>query len=59
MQIVEVGTGMVKLLMTLVLINVVGVMPWKMDLVRVVEVEPRMEMFLVTLVLRNGVGLMP
>ncbi len=60
-HVVDVGTRMVILLMTLVLRNVVGGMPWKMDWMRDVEVGSGMVILLIllmTCVQKNDVGVM-
>ncbi len=48
MRVVEVGTGMVILVMTWLLRNIVGMVPRLMELMRFVEVETGMVILLMT-----------
>ncbi len=59
MRAVEVGTGMVLLMMTWLLRNIVGMVPRLMELMRFVEIETGMVNLLMTLALINVVGVMP
>ena len=59
MRVVEVGTGMVILVMTWLLRSIDAMVPQLMELVRVVEVGMGMVKLLMTLVLINVVGVIP